>query len=383
MSENVTFEAVAEEALEIQDDLGLNEFEDYQQSILQHANLITMFYKCYYPLQIVIGFPGNILALLILIRRRLWLHHEAYIYLAAVLIVNAVTLVVVVGDHCLEIFDHELVRLSLSADIICKLWEWIFHFYSYSNWLHVLMLLNVYLRRQLATSNDRRGCYMNLAANYCTLFGTKVVVGSVFTVFVAANFWLLSFSSLERVYRSTSWRCSYNDLHLMQYILLTRSLHWTETISLAIVLLLILLAVCRRWKSTGFSQMNGATNDYGETEVTARIAVLCSVVIFTLKVTKVFNLVVFVFQLWPRFGVTFYRVIFAVDVISVAYPLSMPIVCFAVKSSFRDELRAIVNRCWCFPGARHHRTLPLVADSDRNSVLEMDPINEDNTRREL
>src|SRR6218665_437855 len=375
MSENVTFQAIVDEATEIQDDV--DEYDYYQQNIGEHSNLITMFYKCYYPFLIVIGVPCNILTLLILIRRRLWLHHEAYIYLGAVLIVNTGMLFVVYGDNWLEHIDRQLIKLSTSADIICKLWDWITDFSSSENWLHVLMLLNVYLRQQLITSSDRRGCYRNLAAKYCTLLGTKVVIGSFFTVFAAAHFWLLTISSLER--GSVTWRCRFLPLYYPQYTLLIQSLHWIGVILLISVLALILLVVWKRWKSTGVGQMNGATNEDGDAEVTARIAVFCSAVFFVLKIPKALHFIVYLmFKSWHR-NLIIQKFLFAIHVIALANPLSLPIVCFAVKSRLRDELRAFADRCCyrCCSGARHHRTLPLEADSRSNSVLQMGPIEED------
>src|SRR6218665_1108757 len=118
MSENVTFEAVVAESAEI-----LGEIGEYYEGTLTQYIIMRQIENCYFLSLIVTGVPCNILALLILIRRRLWLHHEAYIYLAAVLIVNVTTLVVHYGDLCIAIlhFDRQLIRLSISADIICKL----------------------------------------------------------------------------------------------------------------------------------------------------------------------------------------------------------------------------------------------------------------------
>ena len=378
MSENVTFETIVDEIPEIQDDD--DDFEDYQQSIREHLNLVTIFFRCYYPFLIVIGVPCNILALLILIRRRLWIHHEAYIYLAAVLIINVTALVVRYGDHCIAIlhFDRQLIRLSISADIICKLWGWILHFYYYSNWLHVLMLLNVYLRQQLATSNERRGCYTNLSAKYCTLFGTKVVICSFLTVYTAAYFW--SFSGFSLQSNNGMWRCGSGPLDYIRHRVLYYSLPFTDVISLVIVLSLILLAVWKTWKRVGFSQMNGATGDNGDAQVTARIVVFCSAVVFALKIPTFFIILHSFFQFGFRINKTIHKVFFAIHVIALASPLSTPNVCFALKSTFRDEMRAIIDRCCyrCCPRARCNcRTLPTEADSDRNSILQMGPIEED------
>src|SRR6218665_126464 len=149
----------------------------------------------------------------------------------------------------------------------------------------------------------------------------------------------------------------------------------------------MLLAVWSRWKNTGLWQMNGATEDSGDAQATAQIVVFCSAVVFAQKVPKIFNFIVYyMFPFSPRFNPRIRKVLFAMDVISSAYPLSTPIFCFALKSRFRDELRAIVDRCCyrCCPEARHHRTLPIEADIDRSSILQMDPIEEDLpvTRRE-
>ena len=384
MSENVTFEAVVGEGQEI-----LYDVYDYEYSAKrtrEYIHLIHQVEKCCIPFLIVIGVPCNILAFLILIRRRLWLHQEAYIYLGAVLIVNVTTLIVIYGDYCLTLFDEQLVSLSISSDIICKLWGWILHVNAYTNWLPVLMLLNVYLRQQLITSSDRRGCYTNLSAKYCTIFGTKVVICSFFTVCVVSSFWGFSGFSLEHYY--DNWNCYFNRLHYAQHEMLSNSLHWMAVISIVIILPVLLLVVWKRWRSSGFvfSQMNGATEDNGDAEANARIIVFCSAAVFALKVPLIFNFIVHVFNLGFISNTRIIEALLTLHIITFAQPLSTPIVCFALKSRFRDELRAIVDRCCyrCCPEARHHRTLPIEADIDRSSILQMDPIEEDLpvTRRE-
>src|SRR5688572_5442830 len=256
MSENVTFEYIVDEAEEI-----LDEAVDYSE-VDAYRNIKVKFEKFYLPFLIVIGVPCNILALLILIRRRLWLHHEAYVYLTAILILNAATLVVLYGDRCLRLSNDQLARFSLSADIFCKLWNWADYVIICMNWLHVLMLLNVYLRQQLITSSDRRGCYMNLASKYCTLFGTKVVITSFFTVCALSNFWAFSVFSLQDYYEIW-WHCSVSFLYLKQHRLLLRTSWGIRCIPLVILLTLLLLVVWKRRRSSeyAFNQMNGVTLD--------------------------------------------------------------------------------------------------------------------------
>jgi|SRR6218665_2411162 len=384
MSETVTFEAVVGEGQEI-----VHEVYDYEYSgmtTLEYINLILLIEKFYIPFTIVVGVSCNILALLILIRCRLWLHHEAYIYLAAILIVNVATLILRYGDYWLRLFDHPYVRLPISSDIICKLWMWVLHTIHYIDWMFVLMLLNVYLRQQLITSNERRGCYMNLAVKYCTLFGTKVVIGSFFTVCAVASFWGLSVSSLDRNYGPLD--CHISRLYHAHHALLYLLMNWMAVISLVIILPVLMLAVWKRWKSSFFvfNEMNGATEDNGDAQVTARIVVFCSAAILAVKVPLIFNFIVRAFNLWSISNTRFIEAIFTMNMIAVSHPLSTPIVCFALNCKFRKELRAIVDRCcngccsrsWC------HRTPPVEADSSSNSVLQMDIIdgNLPVTRRE-
>ena len=99
MSENMTSNAIADEGSEI-----LNEFVEYYEPG-PHQDITSQIENCYFLSLIVIGVPCNILALLILIRRRLWLHHKACIYLAEILVMNAAKLVVLFGDLSLELFE--------------------------------------------------------------------------------------------------------------------------------------------------------------------------------------------------------------------------------------------------------------------------------------
>src|SRR6218665_580866 len=215
MSENSTFEANVDE-----DAVILGDMDEYFERDLTEY-ILGQIASCYFLSLIVIGVPCNILALLILIRRRLWLHHEAYIYFAVVLIVNVATLVVNYGDLWLLVFDQQLVRFSKSSDISCKLWAWVVHLVSYNNYLPFCMLLNVYLRQRLNVSSDRKECCVNLAAKYCTVFGTKVVISSLVTVRAVRNFWAFSIFTLVRY--SDNLDCGIANNNRTQYMVLRRS----------------------------------------------------------------------------------------------------------------------------------------------------------------
>ena len=374
MSENVTFEAIVAESAEI-----LGEIGEYYEGTLTQYIIMRQIENCYFLSLIVTGVPCNILALLILIRRRLWLHHEAYIYLAAVLIVNVTTLVVHYGDLWLRLLDQELIRLSASSDIICKFWAWVYHAISYSNWLPVLMLLNIYLRQQLIVSSDRRGCCVNLAAKYCTVFGTKVVISSLFTVCAVRNFWASLMFSLQRY--SNNWYCEFSMHNNSQHVLVHRAYFWIEVMSFVIVLLLLLLVVWKRKRSSNFvfNEMNGATEDNGDAEVVARIVVCSAAVDFVIRTPSLLIFIAHQLSLIPRLPWGIRKVFYTIDLISAAYPLSTPIVCLSLKSRFKEELSAIVDRCCyrCCPRVRCQKTVPIEVDNNFNSVLQMDPIQDD------
>jgi len=372
MSENVTFSTFVDEELE-----GLDEVEAYTED---NAPYIIMHYfeLCYTTLLVVIGVPCNILALLVLIRRRLWQQYEAYVYLAAILIINTVKLVLLISNQWLYLIDQRLVRLSTAADILCKFWIWLLYVISYINWLHVLMLLNVYLRQQLITSGDVRGCFINLAAKYCTLFGTKVVITSFFIICTLANFFSFALSNLESI--EDNWHCPISVLHWRQFELLFKTSWWLGiNMSVIAATPLLLLVVLKIKRSSGFKfgHMNGGSQDNGDVEVMVRIVLLCASVSIVIYAPLV---IVHVMYTFDSVGLKNIHIAFgAVRLIGFSSTLSTPIVCFAVKSRIRDDLKAIVQRCCyrCCPGSIFHGTLSPEPDSNDTVVLGMVPFEED------
>src|SRR6218665_2600570 len=223
---------------------------------------------------------------------------------------------------------------------------------------------------------------MNLAADYFSLFGTKVVIGSLFTVCAARNFWPFSVYSLYFHFSYfDEWFCAFTVHNTDPPMLLHNAIYWIEVVSFVIVLLLLVLAVWKRKRSPNFvfSHMNGATEDNDDAEVVRRVVVFSSASAFALKAPSALIFIAQRLDFIARQNSRISKVLFALRLIYAAYPLSTPIVCFAVKSRFRDELKVIVDICCnrCCPGSWCHITLPLEAGINRSSILQMDPIQAD------
>src|SRR6218665_642854 len=133
------------------------------------------------PITVFIGVFTNILAFVVLVRGRLWLKHEGYVYLAANFCVNIGILL-----FCTSSFWFTSVLRMRSyyppntSTFMCKVWHFLMSIFFASGWLSVALLFNVYLREHLM-HRRRCGCLM-FAAKYCTLFASKVIVGVIFGV---------------------------------------------------------------------------------------------------------------------------------------------------------------------------------------------------------
>ena len=153
-----------------------NPFEKYNEHHYRIFYLATVGF----PLAIFFGVFANILALFVLVRGRLWLKHEGYVYLAANLCVNVGILLFFTSSFWFtSVFGMEHYYPPNTSTFMCKVWHFLMSIFFAAGWLCVALLFNVYLREHLIR-RMRWGCPM-FAAKYCTLLASKIIVGTIFS----------------------------------------------------------------------------------------------------------------------------------------------------------------------------------------------------------
>lgn len=190
-------------------------------------------YKFSLPLVLIAGILTNPLPLTILIRRRMWLRHEGYLYLTAYLVANTLLLAIVCLPKALYFFDEDW-HIADTAEATCKIWSFLAHIVVSSDWLLVALLADVYLRRHLLAPATKFGC-RNFAAKYCTLFGAKFVTALTYVASVLVNWWCLVAAHLF-LYDGDRYICHlsviwYEELWLWRFV----SLCVTQYIPVVIV----------------------------------------------------------------------------------------------------------------------------------------------------
>jgi len=133
------------------------------------------------PIAILGGVFGNILAFVVLVRGRLWLKHEGYVYLAANFCVNVGILLFRTTSFWI-MSSNEWVHYypPNTSTFMCKVWYFLMSIFCASGWLCVALQFNVYFRQTLGQGRKYE-CPM-FAAKYCTLFASKIIVAVIFSI---------------------------------------------------------------------------------------------------------------------------------------------------------------------------------------------------------
>lgn len=218
-------------------------------------------YKYTLPLILIVGILTSPFPLTILIRRRMWLRHEGYLYLTAYLIANILLLTLLCLPKSLYFFNPQW-HIADTADAVCKIWSFLAQVIISSEWLLVALLLDVFLRSHLLTPPGKFGC-RNFAAKYCTLFGAKFVTASAYIVSVFVNWWRLVAAHLftydddtNICHLSVMW---YEELWLWRFI----SLCVTQYLPVVVItpLLCLMVIFVSRGHEVASSPMDDAVED--------------------------------------------------------------------------------------------------------------------------
>lgn len=328
MNDNVTLDPfIDEEQYEI---------VDFSEELREY-DIRSLIEKCVLPFLIIIGTFCNVLALVILIRRRLWLQHEGYLYLAAILISNIVQLDAICGSRWLYLFHHSY-HIANTADFMCKFWTLLTRVIQSAGWLMDALLFNIYLHWSLS---KRCGC-PNVAAKYCTLFGTQVVLVLYLMVSVLINLWLFAITSLHYFMNETfCYAAEIFDAEIMLLKLVSDFLaNFFPT--MVLVPVLWLMVVCTRRSNSGFSfrDIDDGDGNNSNAQDLAKASLCCAAALFFLRSPLYLMHMLTEFHFFHHYP---YRLFFALHLISWTYPVSVPIICLTVLTRFREDVKSMTE----------------------------------------
>ena len=313
--------------------IGLHVYDDYDpfEYYGVHEGWIFYIITIGCPIAVFCGVLANSVAFAVLVRGRLWLKHEGYVYLAANFCTNVGILLFCTSSLGLTSIDGmEHYYPPNTSAFLCKMWHFLMSIFFASGWLCVALLFNVYLREHLI-HRRRCGCPM-FAAKYCTLFASKSVVGVIFSVL-----FLLGLPYLA-IYEITSSDGCFpsHQLSLGAALIVESIVMWgLPFVFFLPIILLMVLCTKREGNTFGFSQIEERSVSDEQIRVVA--VTLSSMTLFSqfvlLSIREVFFFVHF-----PR------------DLVVLAHGLSLglqPILCFVILRALRDGFRSQLRNIRC------------------------------------
>ena len=309
-----------------------NSFDLWDAIPYSSVQIIWVFYAAstVCPIAICVGVFTNILALIVLVRRRLWLKHEGYVYLAANFCINVGILLFCTSSLWIT-SSKEWVHYypPNTSTFMCKVWHFLMSIFFAPGWLCVALLLNVYLREHLI-HRRRCGCPM-FAAKYCSLLASKIIIGVIFGVLVVLGVSSLVMYELHDGACMWAGHLSFNAVQITEWIVM-----WVLPFVFFLpIILLTTLCTKRNGNNFGFSQIEERS---ASDEQMRAVAVTLSTMTLFSQFTMALTYYVFASHLdKPVIQELFYS-------LSIA---SQPILCFiilkALREGFCSQLRNI--RC--------------------------------------
>ena len=333
---------------------GLDYYVDDSDPFVFHGRLlkpILYLLRIASPIIIFGGVFTNVLAFVVLVRGRLWLKHEGYVYLGANFWANIGILL-----FC----SSSLWLLSLSdryfppntSEFLCRFWYFMQSIAFAPGWLSVALLFNVYLREHLI-HRRRCGCPM-FASKYCTLFASKIIVGVVFAVVTVVALPYLAAVRMEPDFGCIGTEM-YNHVLLAELFLM-----WGLPLVIFLVVILTILCTSREGRAFGFSQFEERSASDDQMRVTAAI---------TSSMIFLSQFVLFVpYHIFQHYSITYEIIIALGHGLSIAIH---PVLCFvilkALREGFLSQLRSILCCRRLFP------SLECDEEAVRLGSIEEDP----------
>src|SRR6218665_3859374 len=288
------------------------------------------------PVAIFGGVSANIFAFVVLVRGRLWLKHEGYVYMAANSCVNVGILLFCISSFWMTSdneFGYYYYYPAYTSTFMCKAWHFLMSILFASGWLSVALLLNVYLREHLI-HRRRCGCPI-FAAKYSTLFASKIIVGIIFSVlFVLGIPYLAIFEFHPAV---DVCRPSRHD-DLAVALIVEAIAMWALPFFLFLPIILLMMLCTRREGNTfGFSQIE-------ERSVSDEQMRVVAVTLSSMTLPSQFVLV-FLYRALENYSYPNVHV-----VLELVFGLSLglqPILCFVILKALREGFRSQLRNIRC------------------------------------
>ena len=312
------------------------------------------------PISILGGVFANILAFIVLVRGRLWLKHEGYVYLAANFCVN----VGILSFRTSSIWitsSNEWVHYypPNASNFMCKVWHFLMTIFNASGWVCVALLFNVYLREHLI-HRRRCGCPI-FAAKYCTLFASKIILCVIFSALLVLGVPYLAIFE----FKPDSSCYPRDPMGFVVTVLVDSLIMWVLPFVFFLpIILVVTLCTKREGNTFGFSQIEERSACDEQMRVMA--VTLSSINLFSHYILTLSRLVIHVFRINSVAHV----------LVELGYSMSIasqPILCFIILKALRDGFRSQLRNIRCC--RRVFPSLDCDEEAVRLSTIQEDPPN--------
>src|SRR6218665_1738286 len=308
------------------------------------------------------GLFTNIMSFIVLVRGRLWLKHEGYVYLAATFCVNVGILSFCTSSFCLTTTSGIGHFYPPETSIfMCKVWYFFMNIFYATGWMCVALQFNVYLREHLI-HRRRCGCPM-FAAKYCTLFASKIIVGVIFSALLVLGVPYLAIYELRPLVFSKSarmWCFPSSHEHLAVALLVEAIAMWAPPFLLFLPIILLMMMCTKREGNTfGFSQIEERSVSDDQMRVMA----------VTLSSTTLFSqfVLVFLYLAWRNI----WYVDIVLELVFCLFLSLQPIMCSIILKALRDRFRSQLRNIRCC--RRLFPSLDREEEAVRFTAIQEDP----------
>jgi len=285
------------------------------------------------PIAIFVGVFSNIFAFVDVVRSRLWLKDEGYVYLAASFFANVGILLFCMSTLGLtSVSGMDRYAPANSSTFMCKVWHFLMSIFFAPGWLSVALLFNVYLRGHL-THRRRCECPM-FAAKYCTLFASKIIVGVIFSVLFMLG---VPYLAILEIHRYGRCHPSQNNIMALSVAFLVEAIIMWVLPFIFFLPLILLMTLCTKREGGifGFSQIEERSVSDEQMRVMA----------VTLSSMTLFSQFALVFLCLSFRGVLIVNLVLAL-VFGISLGLQ-PILCFVILKALRDGFRSQLRNIRC------------------------------------
>lgn len=178
------------------------------------------------PVEIIVGVLANSWALAVIIRRRLWLQHEGYVFLGAILITSALILALHYGSSWFWFFDSRY-DITRTSDFLCKAFNFFFNGFHSTGLLVLALLFSICLRKGVERREDEEA----RASYYRPSIYALIVASTLIIVTLLMNIWQLVCFKLREYYNAYTY--TKENYCFLADDWVERGLYWNQVAALA------------------------------------------------------------------------------------------------------------------------------------------------------